>query len=70
MSDKCDCSFCRTYEKYKWAVVSECPCFCHEGDGETGHDGLCCEFPNVLKKNNPFMDLESAEYYKKYLNIE
>jgi len=63
MEEKCKCQFCQTYEKYKWAVVMECKCGCHTGDGMTGHDGLCCEFPNGLKKNNPHKDLLSVAEY-------
>lgn len=60
----CKCTFCKTYKKYKWAVVMECKCGCHDGDGMTGHDGLCCEFPNGLRKNNPYKKLKSAEHYR------
>jgi hypothetical protein len=42
----------------------ECKCGCHDGDGMTGHDGLCCEFPNGLRKNNPYKKLKSADYYR------
>lgn len=62
--ETCNCKFCKTYRKYKWAVVMECPCGCHDGDGMTGHDSLCCEFPNGLRKNNPYKKLKSAEYYR------
>lgn len=65
----CNCIFCRTYRRYKWAVIMECKCVCHEMDGETGHDELCCEIPNGLKKNNPYKKLKSSEYYKKKLDI-
>jgi hypothetical protein len=34
----------------------------------TGHDGLCCEFPNGLKKNNPHERLAPARRYKKILD--
>ena len=63
-NDVCKCAFCKTYKKYKWAVVMECKCCCHDGDGMTGHDSLCCEFPNGLRKNNPYKNLKSAEYYR------
>jgi hypothetical protein len=67
----CTCKFCKTYDKYKWAVVTECPCCCHSDDGMTGHDNLCCSIPNGLKKNNPYKDLEPALVYKEILdNIE
>lgn len=60
----CECTFCKAYEKYKWAVVMECGCGCHNADGITGHDGLCCEFPNALRKNNPHDDLKPAKHYR------
>ena len=60
----CECTFCKAYEKYKWAVVIECKCACHDGDGIIGHDSLCCEFPNALRKNNPHDDLKPSKYYK------
>ena len=31
----------------------ECPCDCHDHKEPSGHDGLCCEFPNGRKKENP-----------------
>lgn len=60
----CKCNFCKTYNKYKWAVVMDCGCGCHTSDGLTGHDGLCCEVPNALKSNNPHKDLKPLDYYK------
>ena len=54
----CSCSFCKTYEKYKWAVVLNCGCSCHTGTGMTGHDSLCCELPNGLVKNSPYTKAE------------
>jgi len=50
MGKSCKCTLCVNYEFYKWAVVMECKCGCHTGDGMTGHDGLCCSLPNGLKK--------------------
>lgn len=50
-----------------WAMVSECGCGCHT-TGYVGHERLCCEYPNVLKKENPFTDLESATHYEKEYN--
>ncbi len=64
MSNECSCKFCSNYKYYKWAIVMECKCGCHDGDGITGHDGLCCEFPNALRKNNPHENLKPASYYK------
>lgn len=67
-SKRCQCPFCTTHNKYKWAVVMECPCGCHSGDGMTGHDSMCCSVPNGLKKNNPHQELDKAEVYLKELN--
>ena len=61
MNEKCDCEYCKTYSKYKWAVIMECGCGCHNLDGLTGHDKLCCEIPNGLRKDNPHTELEKAE---------
>lgn len=66
--EKCNCDFCKAYAKYKWAKVMECGCACHDGDGITGHDGLCCEFPNALRKNNPYINLEPSEHYKQTID--
>lgn len=66
--DGCNCLFCTTYEKFKWAEIMECGCGCHTGDGMCGHDGLCCSIPNGLKKNNPFNVLEKASKYQEILN--
>lgn len=57
---QCTCEFCTDYRKYIWAVVLECKCGCHTDDGVTGHDALCCEIPNGLKRNNPHPDLEDV----------
>lgn len=46
----------------------ECGCGCHKEDGMTGHDSLCCEFPNGLRKNNPYKKLKSVAYYQKILD--
>ena len=35
----------------------------------TGHDSLCCEFPNGKVKDNPYKELEPARYYKEILNL-
>ena len=63
----CNCTFCQNYDKYKWAVVMECKCGCHDEDGITAHDELCCECPNALRKNNPYTDLKPAAYYAKII---
>ena len=34
----CNCTFCQNYDKYKWAVVMECKCGCHDEKGITAHD--------------------------------
>lgn len=64
----CTCDFCTTYDKYMWAKVSECKCGCHTSDGPSGHDSLCCEFPNVFIKDNPYTDLKPASYYREILD--
>lgn len=64
MGETCKCTFCNLYKYYKWAVIKECKCGCHESDGMVAHDNLCCSIPNGLIKNNPYNELESAEYYK------
>jgi hypothetical protein len=70
--DSCQCQFCRTYDRYVWAVVMECGCGCHSDTGEnkpSGHDSLCCEFPNGHKCDNPYTDLRTASDYKKILDL-
>ena len=44
----------------------ECRCGCHDV-GLIEHDTLCCGIPNALRRNNPYNDLQSAEYYKTIL---
>lgn len=68
MDDKCKCKFCTTYDKYKWAVIMECGCNCHDSKDIDGHDGLCCEFPNGKRANNPYSDLLPAAEYKKVMD--
>lgn len=68
MNKSCTCYHCKNYDKYKWAVIKECICGCHESDGMVGHDGLCCFVPNGLVKNNLYKNLGSAKYYKKKLD--
>ncbi len=66
----CNCNFCRTYNRYRWAVVMECKCGCHDsGVPLTGHESLCCEFPNGKKSDNPYPDLKPAKVYKEILNL-
>lgn len=31
-------------------MVKECQCVCHDNLYPSGHDGLCCEYPNAYKK--------------------
>lgn len=68
---KCQCDFCRTYDRYIWAVVAECGCECHRNTDlrPEGHDGLCCEFPNGKKADNPYNDLKEAVVYKEILDL-
>lgn len=68
MGKYCSCEICKTYQRYIWAVVMECKCGCHDGDGMCGHDRLCCSIPNGLRRNNPFQDLESLEFLQKEMN--
>lgn len=64
---KCNCSFCKNYDKYRWATIMECQCHCHDSESINGHDGLCCEFPNGKKKDNPYKKLKEASYYARRL---
>lgn len=64
----CKCTHCKNYPLYKWATIMECACECHTDKDITGHDRLCCEFPNGKKKDNPHKNLKSVEYYKGILN--
>ena len=52
-TNRCKCILCTTYDNFRCATISECKCLCHSRDVVTGHDNLCCEFPNGLKKDNP-----------------
>ena len=36
-------------------------------NGAMEHNTLCCGIPNALRRNNPYNDLQSAEYYKTIL---
>ena len=64
----CECTLCTNYHRYKWATIMECKCGCHDRDEPSGHDGLCCEFPNGRRKENPYTDLKEAKYYKDILD--
>ena len=64
---KCNCNFCKNYDKYRWAIITECPCACHTCEEISGHDGLCCEFPNGKRKDNPYKKLKPAAFYKKII---
>jgi hypothetical protein len=68
MGETCNCEFCRAYAKYIWAVIMECKCGCHYDDIPSGHDSLCCEFPNGRRKDNPYSDLLPASEYKAVLD--
>ena len=62
----CNCILCKKYRKYKWATIMECGCGCHDDKGISGHDALCCEFPNGKRKNNPYKKLKSAKHYEQF----
>jgi hypothetical protein len=64
MTKTCECNFCKAHDKYRWATIMECGCYCHTADGVSGHDSLCCAYPNGLKRNNPHENLGKAETYK------
>lgn len=66
---KCNCYFCEIYDKYRWAVISDCKCGCHNDDDVIGHDSLCCEFPNGKKKDSPYKKLKASKHYKKLLDV-
>jgi len=66
--NKCNCHFCKNYDKYRWATIMECKCGCHDDDVINGHDSLCCEFSNGKKKDNPYKNLRSAKYYNSIIN--
>lgn len=55
---KCQCDLCRTHDKYRWTTISKCRCLCHVVEVVTGHDSLCCEFPNGKRKDNPYLKEE------------
>lgn len=62
-NNKCQCNLCTNIDKYRWATIMECKCCCHDSDDVTGHDSLCCEYPNGLRRNNPYKDLLPAKHY-------
>ncbi len=67
--EKCTCSFCKTHDLYRWAVISECPCGCHSNEHITGHDGLCCPFPNGKHKDSPYTELDPSKRYLALLQL-
>ena len=67
---KCTCDFCKNHDLYRWAKIMECGCFCHDDTDICGHSSLCCPYPNGKKKDNPYIHLETSEYYKKLLDDE
>ena len=54
-ANRCDCRLCLDNNKRRWQMIENCQCTCHDSDQPSGHDGLCCEFPNGRKKENPFI---------------
>jgi hypothetical protein len=46
----------------------ECKCVCHDDQHPSGHDGLCCQFPNGKRKDSPYNNLKPASEYKKILD--
>jgi len=64
----CDCEFCKTHDRFRWATIMECKCGCHTSNDIVGHDSLCCPYPNGKKKDNPYTDLKPASYYNEILN--
>jgi len=53
---------------YRWAIIMECKCACHDTPHPAGHDGLCCPFPNGKRNDNPYRELKPASEYKKILD--
>lgn len=47
----CMCELCADHQIEKFAELMACGCTCHQ-DGYAGHDGLCCQVPNVLPENH------------------
>ena len=64
----CDCVHCTNYDMFKWATIMECKCACHDSSNPSGHDELCCPFPNGQRKNNPYDKLKPAIEYRKILD--
>lgn len=62
--DRCQCDFYTTYDLLRWATIMECRCVCHDTEDIMGHEGLCCEFPNGKRKDNPHSELKSAIEYR------
>jgi hypothetical protein len=65
----CSCKFCATYDLYRWATISQCRCACHGTDSPSGHDGLCCEFPNGYKGDSPYDQLRDVKDYRTVLDL-
>ena len=63
--ERCKCDLCVNYDMYRWATIIECKCACHKSNGPSGHDSLCCEFPNGKAKDNPHKELKPASQYEK-----
>lgn len=49
----CGCEECLKYYYQIIKVVKKCKCVCHDDLFPSGHDGLCCEFPNTYRKGLP-----------------
>lgn len=43
---KCDCDFCKDYQKEMEKTIKTCGCLCHEDEDICGHSSLCCPYPN------------------------
>lgn len=67
-SNKCSCKSCTNYDLFRWATIMECKCMCHNSSEPVGHSGLCCEFPNGRKSENPYNELKPAVEYRKILD--
>lgn len=63
----CHCDFCKAHDKLIWATINECKCGCHTTTRPTGHDSLCCPYPNGQRSQNPYKRLGKKEYYYKKL---
>jgi len=67
-STPCTCKLCKVHDKLRWATIAECKCACHDDERPSGHDSLCCAYPNGVRTNTPYGELNSAQYYKDISN--